>query len=337
MQKVRNERVIEAVKPMNSDQDIDRFLRIFCPGELERLHKIVADARLVYYTRADTAKKIIENREIWFRNAALLNDYSEISYGLRLLTDAVSGPAGEHFGRIASGLFPDAIGSAGELLKPRIPDWHRETYLSCWSLHRPSEDQNGRLSMWRAYGDVALVVRNRAFEAFGDESGMQSLPVNYFSASDCEAQVEQVAENLRRNEASIRSGGSRKFEEDLAHMAFLYGIRTKHPGFAEEEEWRVWFRPTDNPGRKTAFQEKVKVIDGIPQRVWALPLKNAPRKGLHGADIASLLDRIIIGPTAYPYVSYRAFVALLEGAGVRDAAERVIVSEIPLRAAPTAS
>ena len=321
---------------MNLDQEKERFLRIFCPGEVERLDDIRGNAKLVYYTRADTAKSIIQNREIWFRNAALMSDFSEISYGLKLLTNAVSGPVGESFGRTANGLFPDATGSAGVLLKPMIPDWHLETYLSCWSLHHPSEDQNGRLSMWRAYGDVALVLRNRAFHAFGDESGMQSLPVNYFSLSDCAAQVEQVAENIRSNAASIQGEGRRKFEEDLAQMAFLYAIRTKHPGFAEEEEWRVWFRPADNPGGKAIFKEKVVVIDGIPQRVWALPLKNAPRKGLHNANIGSLLDRIIIGPTAYPYVSATAFVRLLEGVGVRDAADRVVVSEIPLRARPSA-
>ena len=319
---------------MDLDQETERFLNIFCPGEVERLNDIRSDSRLVYYTSAKTAKSIIENREIWFRNAALMSDFSEISYGLKLLTRAVSGSVGEKFGRIANGLFPDATGSAGVSLQALIPDWHLETYLSCWSLHRSSEDQNGRLSMWRAYGDVALVLRNRAFRAFGQESGIQSLPVNYFSLSDCVAQVEQVGENIRNNATSIHSGGRQKFEEDLARMAFLYGIRTKHPGFAEEEEWRVWFRPTDNPDRTAVFKEKVVVIDGIPQRVWVLPLKNAPRKGLHDADIGSLLDRIIIGPTAYPYVSATAFVKLLDEAGVRDSGDRVVVSETPLRRQP---
>ena len=321
---------------MKSDQETERFLRIFCPGELERIDEIRRDARLVYYTSADTAKSIVENREIWYRNAALMSDFSEISYGLKLLTRAVSGPVGDRFSRIANGLFPDSIGSAGVLLKPLIPDWHLETYLSCWSLHQPCEDQSGRLSMWRAYGDVALVLRNRAFDAFGQESGIQSLPVNYFSLSDCVDRVERVAENMHSNAASIRSGGRKRFEEDLARMAFLYGIRTKHPGFAEEQEWRVWFRPADIPDRTAVFKEKVVVIDGIPQRVWTLPLKNAPRRGLHDADIGSLLDRIIIGPTAYPYVSATAFVKLLEEAGVHNAGDRVVVSEIPLRARPNA-
>ena len=311
-------------------------MRIFCPGEVERLEDIRRGARLVYYTSADTAKSIIENREIWFRNAALMSDFSEISYGLKLLTRAVSGPVGDNFGRIANGLFPDATGSAGVLLKPLIPDWHLETYLSCWSLHHPSENQSGRLSMWRAYGDVALVLRNRAFGAIGEQSGIQSLPVNYFSERECEAQLEQIAANIRSNAASIRSGGREQFERDLADLAFLYAIRTKHPGFAEEDEWRVWFRPADKPDRAAVLKEKVVVIDGIPQRIWTLPLKDAPRRGLHGADIAGLLDRIIIGPTAYPYVSATAFVKLLEGAGVRDAADRVVVSEIPLRARPSA-
>ena len=68
-------------------------MRIFCPGEVERLDDIRSDGRLVYYTRADTAKSIIENRAIWFRNVALMSDFSEISYGLKLLTRAVSGVA----------------------------------------------------------------------------------------------------------------------------------------------------------------------------------------------------------------------------------------------------
>jgi hypothetical protein len=60
-------------------------------------------------------------------------------------------------------------------------------------------------------------------------------------------------------------------------------------------------------------------------------LADEPENGLLGADIPSLIDRIIIGPTAYPYVSYQAFAAVLQGLGVQDAGERVIVSDIPLR------
>lgn len=264
-----------------------------------------------------------------------MNDFSELRYGLNLLKNAMSRTTGERFRQTANEVFPGVIERAGALLNPVIPDWLIETYLSCWSLHDSSEDQNGRLSMWRAYGDVALVLRNRSFRAFSLETGIQSLPVNYFSLRGCEEQLERARRGICSSVPSIREGGEQKFAGDLHLFAFLAAIRTKHPGFEEEQEWRVWFRPADTSRPTAVLEEKVVVIAGVPQKVWVLPLRDDPEKGLHQADIGSLLDRIIIGPTAYPYVSASAFEALLEQAGVPDAKTKVVVSEIPLRTQPS--
>ena len=40
-----------------------------------------ADKYFAYYTTADTAYKIIKNKEIWMRNSSLLNDYKEVKFG----------------------------------------------------------------------------------------------------------------------------------------------------------------------------------------------------------------------------------------------------------------
>ena len=320
---------------MDSREDIDEFLRIFCPGDLERLPSVESETKLVYYTDAKTAKSIIENKEIWFRNALLMNDYSEIQYGLKLISDARSTPAGARFRETANRVFRNVIEQSESLLEQLKPNWRLETYLSCWSLHDPTEDKTGRLSMWRAYGDVALVLGSQVFQAIDDRPGIESLPVNYFSLSKYEDYLEKVRQGICNNIESIREEGKHKFEDDLGRMAFATAMRTKHPGFREEYEWRVWFRPTDIPDPTAVLSEKVVVIGGVPQKVWVLPLRDDSEKGLHQADIGSLLDRIIIGPTAYPYVSATAFVKLLEGAGVRDAGDRVVVSEIPLRVRPS--
>ena len=319
---------------MGSDQETDNFLRIFCPGDLERLSKVASEARLVYYTNAETALSIIANREIWFRNALVMNDFSEIQYGLNLMSHAMSGTVGRRFRQTASKVIHGVIQQAEVLLEQLIPNWRFETYLSCWSLHDSSEDQTGRLSMWRAYGDVALVVRNQAFHAFDGQSGIQSLPVNYFSLRECEEHLEKVRRSISSNVASIREGCKNKFESDLASMAFLSAIRTKHPGFREEKEWRVWFRPTDIANPTAVLSERVVTIQGVPQKVWVLPLRDDPERGLDKADIGSLLDRIIIGPSTNPFVRASAFVRLLEEAEVHDAKDKVFVSDIPLRALP---
>jgi hypothetical protein len=44
-----------------------------------------------------------------------------------------------------------------------------------------------------------------------------------------------------------------------------------------------------------------------------------------------LIDRIIIGPCRYPWVTYEAFCRLLTDLQIANPHERVIVSDTPLR------
>ncbi len=49
-------------------------------SELQESHR-----RLVHYTSAENAIKIIDSKKLWLRNARCMNDYMEISHGLALL------------------------------------------------------------------------------------------------------------------------------------------------------------------------------------------------------------------------------------------------------------
>ena len=53
--------------------------------------------------------------------------------------------------------------------------------------------------------------------------------------------------------------------------------------------------------------------------------------GLTGLDPNELLDRIIIGPTPYPFAMYEAFASALTDAAVVDAGKRIGSSQIPVR------
>lgn len=77
--------------------------------------------------------------------------------------------------------------------------------------------------------------------------------------------------------------------------------------------------------------KEVVVLGGIAQTVNKLRLADEPENGLHGADIALLLGRIIIGSAAFPWVSSKAFMEVLEGLDVEDVGSKVIVSDIPRR------
>ena len=306
------------------------LIEIFFPGNLDRLLEIkTGNKRFAYYTTAATAKSIIEKQEVWLRNATVMNDFSEIAYGLSLVKEAFSGSSGDIFWNAANTVFPDVREKIVPQLADREWDWRAETYLSCLSLHDSAEDQNGRLSMWRAYGDVALVINHFPLTAVTDQLGVYSTPVHYLDGAGVEARLRTVAQAISEKVDFLRSLGETVFVDYTIKMVFLASIGTKHPGFSEEKEWRIFFRPAERP--RSILDRRVVVIHGVPQQIWALPLRHDPEEGLFHADIPSLLDRIIVGPTPYPYVSAAAFRKLLEEADVKDAYGKVATSKIPLR------
>jgi hypothetical protein len=53
------------------------------------------------------------------------------------------------------------------------------------------------------------------------------------------------------------------------------------------------------PGRRAAPCQTA--VAGLHQTVYKLRLADDPENGLHGADIPSLVDRVIIGPMGHQY------------------------------------
>lgn len=307
-----------------------KFNQIFCPGFLEANTQVVQEnRRFAYYTSADTAMKVIRNRELWFRNAAVMNDFSEIAYGLNLIRMVFKGPQGNRFREAVSDISTEVMGRVMQKLTEWSADWELETYIACVSLHDETEDMNGRLSMWRAYGDVALIVNNVPMTSVTDTLGVFSVPVFYLDEDGMNQKMSEIVDKIVENKEYLGGLGAKLLVEYIHKMLFYIAIATKHPGFAEEKEWRLFFRPNEktSPG----MQCKTVVLGGVPQNIWALRLADEPENGLYGASIPSFLDRLIIGPTEHPYVSAQAFRHVLKDAGVENADGKVCVSDIPLR------
>jgi hypothetical protein len=68
-----------------------------------------------------------------------------------------------------------------------------------------------------------------------------------------------------------------------------------------------------------------------PRVIFKIPLKNVAEEGFVGVEVREILDRIIIGPTEHPIAARQAFVELLSDAGVPNPAEKVWLSDMPLR------
>lgn len=300
--------------------------------ESKKREVMSAGCRFVYYTTADTATKILESKQIWLRNTAVMNDYSEVQYGFRCLDAAYSAEPGKNFNIALNTCFQGLADEVRDLFNGWLPIISEDTYVTCLSQHLSKEDQHGRLSMWRAYGcgtGVALVINGAVMFSNTHVLQVFSSPVAYEEPHIVAERLNKIAKNISNDVDFLRGVGRDDVKKAVFNM-FLFGILcTKHPGFHEEREWRAIASPQIWPTPHCSFA--IEVIHGTPQRVLKLDLKNHPEQGLSGLAIPELIDRIIIGPCQFPAIIRAAFLELLQQAGVSDANERVIISDIPLR------
>jgi hypothetical protein len=96
---------------------------------------------------------------------------------------------------------------------------------------------------------------------------------------------------------------SKSDEEVQAYFQFafrVFALSTKHPGFHEEQEWRIIYSAQIE--ETTRLIRRTVVVRGMPQIIYEIPLANIPEENFIGGD-----------------------------AGLKDPESKVFVSNIPLR------
>jgi Protein of unknown function (DUF2971) len=313
------------------------LFRIFHPHAAEKQAIAFSiGTRFVYYTRAETAFRILKNKQIWMRNAMCMNDFMEVQYGLqRLYKTYHTSEAGMRFKSILNDLFEGFRTEIENLFDSCT--WHlrTDTYITCVSEHKTEEDTLGRLSMWRAYGgtnSVALVMNKAPFEASepSDVLKIYGSPVAYYDDKKFEEKFGEVVNNIENEADFIKQRDRNEIKGRILRMLAYGAVCTKHPGFEEELEWRVIHFPWWENSAHVI--KEIEVIQGAPQTVYKIPLEDIPKEGLFGITIPALIDRIIIGPNKDPLAMKQAFIDLLDKAGMEQSNNnKVFVSEIPLR------
>jgi hypothetical protein len=141
--------------------------------------------------------------------------------------------------------------------------------------------------------------------------------------------LEEVIGNIHSNADYLRTV-ERSILVRTVFMMLLAGVVClKHEGFREEREWRAIYAPKVWPS--TLMESSTEIIGGIPQIVHKIPLDASVSDYLADLDFSTIFDRLIVGPTPYPWPMYEAFVDALAKAGVRDAEKRLFPSGIPIR------
>jgi Protein of unknown function (DUF2971) len=318
---------------------------IFVPLSREKSKFLYPDgekspaAKFVHYTSADAALKILRTKRLWMRNTLCMGDYREIQYGHDMTLYAFNNENGKLREEFIAAVDSCSPGIARKAIDQFDENWafiQRGTYVVCLSEHDQSENQHGRLSMWRAFAPasarVAIVIALPYFTSVSEKIRVIFSPVGYLDQNRVSDELRRVIKNIQDNTEFLKTQVS---EVDLSAWIFtmlLAGVTSlKHEGFHEEKEWRGIYCPLVLGGPTEIMKPELQVIGGIPQKVYELPLCKTVSPVLESIDLTKIIDRVILGPSQYSYPMYEAFVDALAEIGVPDPAKRVAISGIPIR------
>ncbi|MEY4707683.1 MAG: hypothetical protein RJB58_1406 [Pseudomonadota bacterium] len=216
---------------------------------------------------------------------------------------------------------------------------HRyQIYITSVAEHdRVTEDVNGRPSMWRAFGATPRVALT--FSIPWSSSATHALkimfnPVSYLDEAGAYADLNAAIGNIERETEYLKSRPPEEVHGWVFQMLLTAVCCIKHEGFSEEREWRGVYSPffgSGRPSETSALEKSLKVIQGVPQTVYQIPLDVSVSAGLEDLDMVRCLRKIIIGPTSYPWVMYEAFVEALTDLKAPDPTSMVAVTSLPLR------
>jgi hypothetical protein len=292
------------------------------------------DARFVHYTSAESAIKIIKSKRIWMRNTNCMADYREVQHGFDILNSFFSNEANRKaFIDTLDTCAPGAAIEAIDVFQKTWGDIRFDIYITCVSEHDKNEDLHGRLSMWRAASGnavrVGMVFKIPKFSQASLALNLLFSPVAYLSEESAHKVVADVIANVAKDR-ELLSGLDRSHIVTQIFMMLLAGVVClKHEGFHEAREWRAIYAPNRWPSQ--FMESSTEVIVGVPQIVYKIPLDATVSESLADLDLSSILERLIVGPSPYPWPIYEAFVAELNKLGIEDAQNRVRVSGIPIR------
>lgn len=316
-----------------SPEDQDKLEGALFPFLRRRQRRVInRKMRFVHYTSAAAAESLFKNKTIWLRNTTCMNDFSEVQHGLRCADIAWEGDGGKALRNNLNKIFPGIDNEIATFFRSKVHNLLYGTYVACFSEHLNKEDRYGRLSMWRAYGSsvgLAVVLNPAVFFARSNALRAYTSPVEYLDDTEFQRGVYQIAANIDSHAGLIESLGREVVQQIVFQVLRFAVLCTKHPAFSEEREWRVVYTPALE--RSPRVIESVRVVKGLPQTVFEIPLENVPGEGLVGLEIPELVERVIIGPTQFHDATYDAFFRLLFGAGIKEPQHRLFKSHVPLR------
>ncbi len=195
---------------------------------------------------------------------------------------------------------------------------------------------DGKLSMWRGYGangHGAALVFNTSFLTILPDSPLFFGKVKYGTAPERAQRIEYLFKRCI-DLATLMAITDQNLEfigQTMFQVALYHSLLSKHPGFAEEEEWRIIYFPDRDT--KGLMKDRLGYFrrDNTIEPKLRFPIKPLELEPRQTWTFDSILDRIVLGPTHASALAIRSAKRMLERLDKPSFAPKIWVSEIPYR------
>ena len=190
--------------------------------------------------------------------------------------------------------------------------------------------------MWRSYGwngNGACIVFDTSKIAKVNGSPLLIGEVLYGSDQQRTEQIasyiSQFCKIMVKNEIPTDKLGMATLY--LFERIILFALFTKHSGFAEEQEWRIVYRPErDQNNSLTAMIDYEVGSRGIEPKLKLKVMEVAGAIG-KGTTLSSLIDRIILGPSMSSPLATTMIEKMFDKISKPDLKFKLRASAIPFR------
>lgn len=310
----------------------------------EVLKRLVADLTppdhiplLAHYCSTASLEGIIKNKQLWLSNPLFMNDLEEVRFGV-LKGTSIARESQELKDALKTGtreqMFFDALSDHFDMYSG---EHVFDLYIACFSEHS-IDDEDGRLSMWRAYaasGDGAALIfdLNSVVRRDGSYNGLLLDKVGYGTKEEREQWLrDKVIQTARIiDEITVPDEYLGMVAAALFERIKLMAVFSKHSGFLEENEWRlVYMAERDFQNKYESCLNYAVTARGVEPKL-RLPIHGAVPWHTEAFDFASILQKVILGPSVSSQLARMSTARMMKILGMPSLIDKLQSSSIPLR------
>jgi hypothetical protein len=286
---------------------------------------------LFHYTGAHGVRGILNSDSIWASGAQHMNDWMEVVYGYDIMMGTLRNV-------VSSADLPNRSQQVfSEVLRAmELPDSpFVDAYFAAFC------EKGNLLSQWRAYaGTQGFAVEVDPLVVDGELTLTTKAPARNLRLAKVEYDPERQKRGFRElldeliETIETQCGNSDHLLPPLSEFVRVvlssWAATVKHPGFEEEQEWRVVFQPMITAEEKYHSTEEfvIRVEDyALVTHVELVPAKVLPSHGQDGPKLP--IKSITCGPNVSMRSTMRALEILLRNNGYEGV--KILKSEIPAR------